>query len=174
MAKRSAGLLLYRLKNGQPEVLLVHPGGPYWAKKDDGAWSILRDTEGEEPLAAARREFEERRASARKVRPSPLAQSANLAASSSRHLPWKATWTLPLSAATRSAWNGRRAPAGCKPFRRWTAPDGSGRKKRRGRFCGDNCPSCVRSGNAWLERADLRTKAPVRPPHFSASLIVNS
>ena len=61
MAKRSAGLLLYRLKNGQPEVLLVHPGGPYWAKKDDGAWSIPKGeyTEGEEPLAAARREFEE-------------------------------------------------------------------------------------------------------------------
>ena len=61
MAKRSAGLLLYRLKNGQPEVLLVNPGGPYWAKKDDGAWSIPKGeyTEGEEPLAAARREFEE-------------------------------------------------------------------------------------------------------------------
>ncbi len=61
MAKRSAGLLLYRLKSGQPEVLLVHPGGPYWAKKDDGAWSIPKGeyTEGEEPLAAARREFEE-------------------------------------------------------------------------------------------------------------------
>ena len=61
MAKRSAGLLLYRLKNGQPEVLLVHPGGPDWAKKDDGAWSIPKGeyTEGEEPLAAARREFEE-------------------------------------------------------------------------------------------------------------------
>lgn len=61
MAKRSAGLLLYRLKNGRLEVLLVHPGGPYWAKKDDGAWSIPKGeyTEGEEPLAAARREFEE-------------------------------------------------------------------------------------------------------------------
>ena len=61
MAKRSAGLLLYRLKSGQPEVLLVHPGGPYWAKKDDRAWSIPKGeyTKGEEPLAAARREFEE-------------------------------------------------------------------------------------------------------------------
>lgn len=61
MAKRSAGLLLFRLKSGQPEVLLVHPGGPYWAKKDDGAWTIPKGeyTEDEEPLAAARREFEE-------------------------------------------------------------------------------------------------------------------
>ena len=61
MPKRSAGLLLYRLTNGRPEVFLVHPGGPYWAKKDDGAWSIPKGeyTDDEEPLAAARREFEE-------------------------------------------------------------------------------------------------------------------
>src|SRR3989454_5069546 len=40
MAKTSAGLLMFRLRNGEPEVLLVHPGGPFWAKKDEGAWSI--------------------------------------------------------------------------------------------------------------------------------------
>jgi predicted NUDIX family NTP pyrophosphohydrolase len=57
----SAGLLLYRRTTGDLQVLLVHPGGPYWKNKDDGAWSIpkgLTDT-GEDPLAAARREFEE-------------------------------------------------------------------------------------------------------------------
>jgi predicted NUDIX family NTP pyrophosphohydrolase len=61
MATASAGLLLYRLSNGAPEVLLVHPGGPFWAKKDDGAWSIPKGLtdEGEDLLAAARREFEE-------------------------------------------------------------------------------------------------------------------
>ena len=61
MPKRSAGLLLYRLTSGAPQVFLVHPGGPYWAKKDEGAWSIPKGEfeEGEEPLAAARREFEE-------------------------------------------------------------------------------------------------------------------
>lgn len=61
MATTSAGLLLYRRTNGEPEVLLVHPGGPYWAKKDDGAWSIPKglSDENEDPLAAARREFEE-------------------------------------------------------------------------------------------------------------------
>ncbi len=61
MPKRSAGLLLYRLTGGRPEVFLVHPGGPYWAKKDEGTWSIPKGEldEGEEPLAAARREFEE-------------------------------------------------------------------------------------------------------------------
>jgi predicted NUDIX family NTP pyrophosphohydrolase len=61
MPKRSAGILLYRQAGAEPEVLLVHPGGPYWAGKDSGAWSIPKGeiAEGEEPLAAARREFEE-------------------------------------------------------------------------------------------------------------------
>jgi len=59
--KRSAGILLFReIANGL-EVLLVHPGGPFWAKKDDGSWSIPKGefAEDEEPLPAARREFEE-------------------------------------------------------------------------------------------------------------------
>src|SRR5438093_6722143 len=61
MAKTSAGLLMFRLRNGEPEVLLVHPGGPFWAKKDEEAWSIPKGEfpAGEEPLAAAQREFEE-------------------------------------------------------------------------------------------------------------------
>jgi predicted NUDIX family NTP pyrophosphohydrolase len=59
MPKQSAGLLLYRFTGGQPEVLLVHPGGPYWRRKDDGAWSIPKGLceLDEEPLVAARREF---------------------------------------------------------------------------------------------------------------------
>lgn len=61
MKKSSAGLLLYRHTAGGLEVLLVHPGGPYWARKDLGAWSIPKGEiePGEEPLAAARREFTE-------------------------------------------------------------------------------------------------------------------
>jgi predicted NUDIX family NTP pyrophosphohydrolase len=57
----SAGILLHRPGADGPEVLLVHPGGPYWAKKDAGAWTIPKGEiiEGEDPLAAARREFEE-------------------------------------------------------------------------------------------------------------------
>jgi predicted NUDIX family NTP pyrophosphohydrolase len=60
MAKRSAGLLLYR-RTPALEVFLVHPGGPFWAKKDDGAWSVPKGeySDGEEPLDAARREFVE-------------------------------------------------------------------------------------------------------------------
>lgn len=57
----SAGLLLYRTRDGIREVLLAHPGGPFWAKRDDGAWSIPKGEvdEGEDPYAAARREFAE-------------------------------------------------------------------------------------------------------------------
>jgi predicted NUDIX family NTP pyrophosphohydrolase len=60
-AKLSAGLLLYRRMRGSLEVFLVHPGGPFWAKKDDGAWSIPKGEYGpeEDALTAARREFKE-------------------------------------------------------------------------------------------------------------------
>jgi len=61
MSKKSAGLLLFRETAAGLEVLLVHPGGPFWVKKDEGAWSIPKGefTDGEDPLAAAKREFEE-------------------------------------------------------------------------------------------------------------------
>jgi predicted NUDIX family NTP pyrophosphohydrolase len=62
MAKKtSAGILLYRFNAGVLEVLLVHPGGPFWAKKDNGAWSIPKGEfdPGTEPLEAAKREFVE-------------------------------------------------------------------------------------------------------------------
>jgi predicted NUDIX family NTP pyrophosphohydrolase len=61
VAKASAGLLPFRRGSGGLEVMLVHPGGPLWAKKDLGAWSIPKGEiePGEEPLAAARREVRE-------------------------------------------------------------------------------------------------------------------
>jgi predicted NUDIX family NTP pyrophosphohydrolase len=57
--KHSAGVLLYRARDGVVEVLIAHPGGPFWARKDDGAWSIPKGeyTDGEDPWAAAQREF---------------------------------------------------------------------------------------------------------------------
>jgi predicted NUDIX family NTP pyrophosphohydrolase len=60
----SAGILMYRSRRGELEVLLVHPGGPFWRNKDDGAWSIPKGLckEGEDPLQAAGREFEVDRA----------------------------------------------------------------------------------------------------------------
>ncbi len=61
MPKRSAGLLMYRRRNSTLEVFLVHPGGPFWAKKDLGAWSIPKGEylDHEDPIAAAQREFTE-------------------------------------------------------------------------------------------------------------------
>jgi predicted NUDIX family NTP pyrophosphohydrolase len=61
MPQRSAGILLFRRSDAGVEVLLVHPGGPFWAKKDEGAWSIPKGLidEGEDALVAAKREFVE-------------------------------------------------------------------------------------------------------------------
>ena len=61
MSKRSAGLLMYRMRDGVAEVFLVHPGGPFWAKKDLGAWSIPKGElePGEPAIDAAQREFRE-------------------------------------------------------------------------------------------------------------------
>ncbi|HVV02133.1 MAG TPA: NUDIX domain-containing protein [Verrucomicrobiae bacterium] len=61
MGKESAGLLLYRIRDGTLKVLLVHPGGPFWQKKDAGAWTIPKGelASGETPQETAKREFEE-------------------------------------------------------------------------------------------------------------------
>ena len=61
MPKKSAGILPFRKASGRLEVLLVHPGGPFWAKKDEGAWSIPKGEfeDDEDPFAAAKREFGE-------------------------------------------------------------------------------------------------------------------
>ena len=59
--RKSAGILLYRLQEKEIQFFLVHPGGPFWANKDEGAWTIPKGefNEQEEPLAAAKREFQE-------------------------------------------------------------------------------------------------------------------
>lgn len=61
MPKLSAGLLLYRIGDAGLEVLIAHPGGPFWARKDDGAWSIPKGeySAGDDPWETARREFTE-------------------------------------------------------------------------------------------------------------------
>jgi predicted NUDIX family NTP pyrophosphohydrolase len=79
-SKQSAGLLLFRRREGALEVLLVHPGGPFWARKDDGAWSIPKGEvePAEDALAAARREVEEEtgaRPSGRFISLSPVHQT---------------------------------------------------------------------------------------------------
>jgi predicted NUDIX family NTP pyrophosphohydrolase len=74
MPKQSAGVLLYRVRNGSLEVFLVHPGGPFWAKKDTGAWSIPKGelADGEERFDAAVREFREETGFEVRGEPTPL------------------------------------------------------------------------------------------------------
>jgi len=81
MAKKSAGILLYRTSDKTFEVFLVHPGGPFWAKKEDGAWSIPKGEfeDDEEPLTAAKREFEEEtgiKASGEFIKLNPIKQKS--------------------------------------------------------------------------------------------------
>ena len=74
MPPLSAGILLHRRRGGAVELLLVHPGGPFWRSKDEGAWMIPKGLveEGEEPLACALREFEEELGSRPAGTPVPL------------------------------------------------------------------------------------------------------
>jgi predicted NUDIX family NTP pyrophosphohydrolase len=76
MPKQSAGILLYRKSSGILEVLLVHPGGPFWARKDDHAWSIPKGEcmPDETPLEAARRELAEETGIRLEAEPLPLGQ----------------------------------------------------------------------------------------------------
>lgn len=73
-AKRSAGVLLFRPRDGAPEFLLVHPGGPYWSKRDHGAWSIPKGQieDGEDPRDCALRELGEELGSAPELAPEQL------------------------------------------------------------------------------------------------------
>jgi predicted NUDIX family NTP pyrophosphohydrolase len=77
---RSAGILLFRRGAGETEFLLVHPGGPFWAKKDAGAWSIPKGQieEGEEPRACAIRELEEELGAAPELDPEALIELGSI------------------------------------------------------------------------------------------------
>jgi predicted NUDIX family NTP pyrophosphohydrolase len=76
MPQRSAGILMFRRTGSEPEVLLIHPGGPFWAKKDLGAWSIPKGLyePDEDVLAAARREFLEETGCVPAGEPIPLGE----------------------------------------------------------------------------------------------------
>jgi predicted NUDIX family NTP pyrophosphohydrolase len=79
-AKRSAGILLFRRKGGEVEFLLIHPGGPFWEKKDAGAWSIPKGQieDGEEPRACAIRELEEELGAAPELDPEQLIELGSI------------------------------------------------------------------------------------------------
>jgi predicted NUDIX family NTP pyrophosphohydrolase len=90
--KPSAGILLYRHRAGALQVLLVHPGGPMWAKRDAGAWSIPKGEyePAEEPLAAARREFAEELGT-----PAPEGEPVDLGQVRQRSGKVVSAWALP-------------------------------------------------------------------------------
>lgn len=78
--KRSAGILLFRRDGGETEFLLIHPGGPFWAKKDEGAWSIPKGQieDKEEPRACAVREMEEELGAAPALDPEQLIELGSI------------------------------------------------------------------------------------------------
>lgn len=94
MARHSAGLLLYRTANPVVEVLIVHPGGPFWKNKDDGAWSIPKGEHDvdDEPIAVALREFEEELGTPPPVGPVDLVELGEVKQRSGKHL---AVWAAP-------------------------------------------------------------------------------
>ncbi len=137
MPKLSAGLLLYRVRDGVVEVLIAHPGGPFWARKDDGAWSIPKGeyTQGEDPWAAAQREFEEEVGSAPPAGPridlAPVKQSGGKVVTA---FAVPGDLDPPTRTATPSSSNGQGAQGKCDPFPRSTGSNGS-RWRRPGPSC---------------------------------------
>jgi len=106
-ARVSAGLVIYRLRNGRCEVFLAHPGGPYFAHKDDGHWTIPKGEiePGEDLLAAARREFREETGIAIDAGATFIPLGFIRLSMRGR---WNGTGTIPgQSKATSSKWSGR-------------------------------------------------------------------
>jgi 8-oxo-dGTP pyrophosphatase MutT (NUDIX family) len=116
------GILMYSRARKTIEVLLVHPGGPFWRNKDAGAWSIPKGKiePGEDPADVAQREFREEFGR----RLSPWARSGSAAASGSSPLRSKETWTRTRFRATHLKWNGPRKAVGDTAFRRSIARNG--------------------------------------------------
>ena len=140
----SAGVLAWRHGASGPEFLLVHPGGPYWAKKDEGGWSIPKGVvdEGEETWAAAKREFAEELGQPIEGDPQPLAPC--LTPGGKLILAWLVEADLDLTAISSNdfeiEWPPRTLPRGGpgRLFRRrdgaLEAPQGPAANSRRGGF----------------------------------------
>lgn len=137
MVKKSAGLLIYRRIEGQPEVLLGHPGGPFWQRKDDGAWTIPKGLlePDEDPLAAARREATEELGMAIT---GDFRWLGEYKQPGGKHI---LVWTVepearsippPLPAMT-SRWSGRPVPGACRRFLNLTGRAGLAWHKRAAR-----------------------------------------
>jgi ADP-ribose pyrophosphatase YjhB (NUDIX family) len=136
MPQISAGLLMYRRRGNQLQVLLVHPGGPFWRNKDAEAWSIPKGevNDGEDLLAAAKREFQEETGTAATGQFIPL-NSVRQTSGKIVH-----AWAVEgisiqrKSRATRSPWSGRRNPASRPSSPKWTEQRFSISKRRERKF----------------------------------------
>jgi hypothetical protein len=129
---QSAGLLLFRRWEGSVQVLLGHPGGPFWRSKDLGAWSIPKGliSPDEAPLSAARREFVEETVTDRKAALSSLELQDSLAARLFMSGLSRTTGTPPSLKATRSNWSGRRDRVVVRPFPKSIGRNGSASRSR--------------------------------------------
>ena len=107
---RSAGLLLFRQRDKKVQVLLAHPGGPFWSRKDQGVWTIPKGLIGpsESLLSAAHVSSPKRPATVRAAKPFLLAVPSNRAARSSTCGQLKGTGIQSIFRATHSRWNGLR------------------------------------------------------------------
>ena len=135
MARTSAGVLLHRrAPDGGVEVLIGHMGGPFWSKKDDGAWSIPKGEygEGEDPRAVACREFEEELGSP--VPTSDLVELGEHRAGGKVLTIWAAEGDVDADACRSNTFllSGRPGPAGCRSSPRSTGPPGFRSPRRAG------------------------------------------
>ena len=160
MSKRSGGILVYKRRGDRLEVLLVHPGGPFWKNKETGAWSIPKGEpqEGEELLSAARRELREEIGldSQGDLKDLGTIQQKGEKRSTLGRSRWIRRRLSPKSA-TRSNWSGLHDRERCKLFPRLTVPSSSESRRRKqgsikpsGTFSSD-CPRVSnRSRSFWL------------------------
>src|SRR5262249_14812600 len=175
MPKRSAGILMFRRRGGEVEVLLMHPGGPFWAKKDLGAWSIPKGeySEDEDALAAAKREFEEETGAGPQGDFLPLAEVVQ------RGRKIVTAWGLegdfdPATLTTGSSWNGRRRAGARRRFPKSTARNGFRWRTPGGRFSrrrASSSPGCspLSASNGRSQRPTLHMAASRRRSAFGFS-----
>jgi ADP-ribose pyrophosphatase YjhB (NUDIX family) len=160
--KLSAGILAYRRGPHGLEVLLVHPGGPFWRHRDDGAWSIPKGEidQAEDPEQAARREFTEELGPAASIGPlQPLGKICNAAASGWSHSTEKVNLMRQGLPAIRSNSSGRPAADASRPFRKSTAPSGRSRNREGKDLSGqiELIDSLAELGCDGLDRSECET-----------------
>jgi predicted NUDIX family NTP pyrophosphohydrolase len=122
----SAGILLFRARDGGIEVLLIKPGGPFWRNRDEGAWMIPKGAiePGETPVDAAIREFEEEVGTRLTAIPFPLCTIKQSGGKTVKVFAAEGDLDPTAIATSTSRWNGRREAANCRAFPKPRTRDG--------------------------------------------------